>query len=135
MTEYTIDGKIYRAGALAALAGGEKITLRKDETGQVTGFDGDLDAVMIPLAEAITSLKDEDVEYIINACLEVTERKQAGGGWARLRSGGATMYSDLSLPVMLQITYYVIKDNLLGFFGALPSDSPLGALTRQAFHG
>lgn len=114
-------------GHLAGLVGG-KVTLKYDEGGTVTDIDGDIADLLAPLSNAVTSLSDEDVEYIINACLEATERKQAGGGWARLRVNGVTMFEGLSLPAMLQIAYYVIKDNLTDFFADLPSLSNLEGL-------
>ena len=141
--EFTIKGTVYRAGKLdaftqlhivrrltpcigklAALAGGN-VKLKYGEDGKVVDIDGDLDVVMTPLADAIIAMSDEDVEYVLNACLEATERKQAGGVWAALRVKGVTMFDGLTLPVLIQIAYYIIRENLADFFGELPSLSGL----------
>ncbi len=109
-------------GKLAGLANmaGSHIKLKKDAEGKVVDFEGDIAVILTPLTEAISALKDEDTEYILNACLEVTERKQAGNNWVPVRVNKTTMFSDISLPVMLQIAYYVIRENLTDFFSALP---------------
>ncbi|SBV95505.1 conserved hypothetical protein [uncultured delta proteobacterium] len=141
--EFTIKNNVYRTcpldafnqlhiarrltpclGPLAGLASAD-IELIKDEKGKVIDFKGDLGEIMTPLSNALSSLKDEDVEYILNACLAVTERKQAGNTWARLRVGNATMFDGITLPVMLQIAYHVIAENLTDFFDDLPSLSGL----------
>lgn len=112
-------------GKLAALAG-TGVKLKYGEDGKVEDMDGDLDAVLTPLANALTAMSDADVEYVLNACLEVTERRQAGGAWAALRVKGVTMFDGLTLPVLLQIAYHVVRENLTDFFGELPSLSGLG---------
>ena len=117
------------AGKLAALAGGG-VKLKYDANGKATDFDGDIAQALAPLSDAIAALKDEDVEYILNACLEATERKQAGGRWVPLRAGGTTMFDDLSLPVMIQIAYHTIKENLTDFFAGPPSLSGLEGFMR-----
>ena len=73
------------------------------------------------LAEVAGNLSDDDVEYVINACLDVTQIRD-GGGFAPLRAQGQTMYP-LELATLLQIAARVLQDNLSGFFAALPSVS------------
>lgn len=146
--DFTINKVVYRSGKLSAftqlhivrrltpcigkLAGlvGSEAKVVFDAEGNIAGFDGDMDAVIMPLADAITTLADEDVEYILNACLAVTERKQPGGAWARLRVGDASMFDGLTLPVMLQIAWHVITENLTDFFGELPSLSGLSGFLK-----
>jgi hypothetical protein len=152
--EFTIKGNVYRTGKLdaftqlhivrrltpcigklAALAGGS-VKLKYGDDGKVVDIDGDPDAVLTPLANAITAMSDEDVEYVFNACIEVTERKQAGGAWAALRVKGTTMFDGLTLPVLMQIAYYVVRENLTDFFGELPSLSgPEGFLKAKGLVG
>lgn len=136
--EFTIGENVYRAGkldafkqlhivrrltpclgGLASLAG-SKAKLKYDENGKVVDVDGDMAEVMEPLISAVTSLKDEDVEYILNACLEAAERKQTGGKWSPVRSNGVTMFGGIALPSMLAIAYHVIRENLTDFFKDLP---------------
>lgn len=138
--ELTINGHVYRTntlnafaqlhivrrltpslGKLAAIARGT-VTLRRDADGRVVDLEGDPARVLGPLAEAVTALSDEDVEYICNACLAVTERKNAGGTWAFVRVNGVTMFDGLTLPEMLQIVAQVVRENLTDFFDGLPPD-------------
>jgi len=144
--EFTIGKDVYRAGKLDAFKqlhiarrltpcigplvqlaaiDPEKFKVEKDAAGTVTKIDGDFNQVVGPLANAITALSDEDVEYVLNACLEVTERKQSGGKWAPLRVNDVTMFDGLTLPAMLQIAYHVILENIADFFSGLPSLSGL----------
>ena len=100
-------------GALAGLdraAAKGEAALGEEETARILRF----------LSTAAGALKDEDVEYICNACLSVTDRKQAGGNWARVRAGGATMF-EVTLPELLQIVTAVVVENMGDFFAALPS--------------
>lgn len=146
MLEFEIDGKSYRANKLnafkqlhivrrltpcvAGLAGFAdfKLKIIKDEEGKILGVDGDMGAALEPLVKAIAGLKDEDVEYIFNACLEVVERKQ-GNGWSFVRLNDATMF-DLSLPELLQISARVIMDNLAGFMNVQSSLSGMEEFLR-----
>ena len=151
--EYTIGKNIYRSGKLnafrqlhivrrltpclgklAALAG-SGVKIKRDAAGKVVDLEGDIDQVIGPLTTAVAAMKDDDVEYILNACLEVTERKQAGGRFVPIRSGSATMFDDLSLPAMIQIAYHVIKGNLQDFFAELPSLSALEGLLKSTSTG
>lgn len=133
MVEFKIGETLYRSGKLNAFTqlhivrrltpcltgltgfADTKLKIVKDDEGKVVGVDGDMGAALEPLTQAIVNLKDEDVEYIFNACLEVTERKQSGGGWARVRVNDTTMYDDLSLLDLFQIAGRVMMDNLAGF--------------------
>ena len=152
--DFTINKTVYRSGKLDAftqlhivrrltpcmgkLAGlaGNGVKLIRDDSGNFVDFEGDIEAAVMPLANALTALADEDVEYILNACLAVTERKQPGGAWARLRVGDTTMFDGLTLPMLIQIAYYVIMENLEDFFGELPSLSGLqGFLKAKGLSG
>ena len=76
----------------------------------------DQDVLLKGLADCVAGLKDEDVEYILNACLDAAERRNQGGGWA---------------PVLL-IAFHVIRHNLSGFFADLPSLSGLEGLVSRS---
>jgi hypothetical protein len=77
--------------------------------------------VALPIAEALAGLSDEQVNYIIIACLKVCYYKQ-DTGWARMTNGsGQIMNADLTLQDLLGVTVEVIKENLGGFF---PGDQP-----------
>ena len=73
---------------------------------------------LAPVTEG--ELPDADVDYILNACLDVTQIRQDTGGFARLRVNGVIMFP-LDLTMLLGIAAHVLKDNLSGFFADLPS--------------
>jgi len=129
MTELTIAGVAYRTGKLSAFQQMHIVRRITPCLGRLADAAG-REPLMSDIVAAIEPLKDEDVEYICNACLSVTERRQTGGGWAPLRVKEQTMY-DLSLPVMLQIAWAVIRENLSDFFSELPSGFSLEEMTAK----
>lgn len=81
-------------------------------------------AWLAPLAGTLADMPDEPLDYILNACLSVTERKQATGGWAKVQVEGALMFEDIDMAGMLTLAFNVLKHNLSGFFDALPQGLP-----------
>lgn len=75
-----------------------------------------------PLADIFSKMSNEDVSYVINACLAVCQRKQAGG-YSKVMANGAIMFSDIELDTMLGLTYAVIEENLARFFPTSQSAS------------
>ena len=73
-----------------------------------------------PIASVLASLPDADFEYIVNACLDVTELKQPDGGFAPVRVKGVVMFP-FDLSTLIGIVWNVLKGNLSGFFGDLGS--------------
>ena len=56
-----------------------------------------------PIASVLASLPDADFEYIVNACLDVTELEQPDGGFAPVRVKGVVMFPfDLSTLIGAQ---------------------------------
>jgi hypothetical protein len=83
-------------------------------------------ATMKGALDALGTLPDEQFDYIADHCLSVVKRKDAGI-WAAVSSpapggGRVIMYDDMDLAAIGVIVYNVLKRNLSGFFGALPSD-------------
>jgi hypothetical protein len=75
--------------------------------------------------DAISGLKDEDLQFIISTCLSVAS-KQDGKTWVRLTAtNGALMFEDMNLVEMLTICFHVVKANLAGFTRGLPSSLKL----------
>lgn len=76
-------------------------------------------AVLVPqIVHTLATMKDEDCDFIFDACLAVV-KVQRPEGWFPLTTpdGGTMMYHDLiELPEMLQLTAEVVKANLMGFF-------------------
>lgn len=129
--ETTINGATYRLGELppyqqfhiarrlapalwAMSASAEAVASSSEEDGVLSKFK--------PVADIIAKMSDEDSEYILSTCLSVVQRQQ-GNGWAQIKpdgSGKLFAFSDITLQVMMQLTFAVIKENLGSFFAALP---------------
>lgn len=136
MKEVIIQGITYRTGKLNAFAQMYIVKRAAPVLGKLQGLLQQADTarpetLVEPLGCAIGALPDESLEYICNACLDVCECRLAGGGWARVRQNGATMY-DLDLLTLLSLTAHTLQDNLAGFFLALPSLAPAGEETATA---
>lgn len=76
----------------------------------------------------LSSMPDEEAEYVILTCLSCVERK-SGPGWARVVADDALMFEDLTMAAMLTLTGHVLKDHFSGFFDALPGGIPGAART------
>lgn len=142
--EFTHNGHTYRAGRLnakqqlhvlrrlaplfsglmesGALARAKGVKKPEDIMAGLTGDD--VSGIFKALGDAVATLPDADVDYVLDTCLAGVERQQAGGGWAKVMSAGQLMFQDLDMAGMLQITWQVIQHNLTGFFGMLPQGSP-----------
>lgn len=108
-------------GELGSLADLQGAVSRKDEASLLV--------LAGALGRALASLRDEDADYILDACLDVVEVRQDGGaGWARLRANGVTMY-ELDLAQLMTVAARVIQSNMAGFMAALPG---LGSLAGGA---
>jgi hypothetical protein len=73
------------------------------------------------------ALPDEHFDYIIDHCLSVTKRREENGAWAAVSApapngGRSLMYRDIDLVTIGVIVFNVLRRNLSGFFGAVPSD-------------
>ena len=64
-----------------------------------------------PIASVLASLPDADFEYVVNACLDVTELKQPDGGFAPVRVKGVVMFP-FDLSTLIGIVWNVLKGNL-----------------------
>lgn len=83
------------------------------------------------ISEIIAKMPDEDVNYVIDACLSrVSRRKEGDTGWAKLWNSNAKalMFQDLSFPEMLMIAVQVIAGSLGNFMGGLLPTSRDGAV-------
>lgn len=129
MADFQINGQTYRtsrlpvftqfhiarrlAPVMAALA-----KAAADTGGALTP-----DAVLEPMAEALASMKDADVDYVLNACLSVTSRLNNSTAYSPVKVGNAIMFDDIGLPEMMQIAMQVVQDNLGNFLTAPPGGS------------
>lgn len=69
--------------------------------------------------DAVSKLPDDQLDYVIDACLDTVSRKD-GTQWSPIRRGGAMMY-DLDLYTQGAIVWHVVKGALDGFFASLPA--------------
>ena len=76
-------------------------------------------AAVNSFVDAVSKLPDDQLDYVIDACLDTVSRKD-GTQWSPIRRGGAMMY-DLDLYTQGAIVWHVVKGALDGFFGSLPA--------------
>ena len=122
-----IKGKTYRSGRMDARR--QFHVLRRlapllSGLTDLAALKADPLAAIGPLAETVAAMKDADMDYVLDACLEVTERKQTAGGWAKVMVGGSLMFEDLDMADMLRLAGAALQENMAGFFDALPQASP-----------
>jgi hypothetical protein len=81
-----------------------------------------------PLSEVLSKMSDEDVDYVLDACLSVCQRIQPNGQGAPVMArGGGMMFNDIDMGQMVQLTVHVIRENLSGFFPGATAESPPAA--------
>jgi hypothetical protein len=85
-------------------------------------------------ASALARVPDADCDYVLDRCMEATQRLSGTGNgaqpvWADVWNPRAArmMFEDINLPEMMQIASEVLRDNLGNFF----SMSPPQAVTTQ----
>lgn len=78
-----------------------------------------------PALNALSSMKDEDCDYVLDACLACAQRQSSAGvGWSPVFvKGGGMMFQDLDMMAMMQIASNVVAESFESFFLALPSTS------------
>ena len=128
MIEFEINGVQYRAQAMdarrqfhvarrlsAVLApSADAINGVKDSDSK-----GAFIAAVNSFVDAVSTLPDDQLDYVIDACLDTVSRKD-GTQWSPIRRGGAMMY-DLDLYTQGAIVWHVVKGALDGFFASLPA--------------
>lgn len=72
-----------------------------------------------PIADALSKMSDEDVDYVLDICLSACQRLQPNGQGAPVMArGGGMMFNDIDMPQMVQLSVKVIQENMSGFFPA-----------------
>ena len=116
--QFTIKDKTFDSGRLNAfqqLHVVRRLAPVTERLVALAGSAGDPEAFLGPLARTVGELPDADVDYILNACLDVTQIRQDTGGFGR------AIADTVDLDMLLGIAAHVLKDNLSGFFADLPS--------------
>lgn len=80
--------------------------------------DVSLDATSGALADALSTMKEEDVNYVLYSCLSVVKVVENGNSLVGLYDKNSKMlrYSDITMQTMLALAINVIQDNLGSFF-------------------
>lgn len=150
-TEFEVGGKRYRVGKLDAFKQlhlarkiGPIITkiapqfasMQPAET-EATGpvplptaqSLGDVIKLVDPVIQALSDLKEDDVNYIARLCLSVVQREEGVNSWIAPwnAAAGRLQFQDIELPELVEICVNVIQENLGRFLSANPLTS--GALT------
>ncbi|HTB46482.1 MAG TPA: hypothetical protein VK741_22870 [Acetobacteraceae bacterium] len=127
MLEFSLDDRLYRARKLTTFQQMHVLKRIGPIIGPMlalqTGADGSDPVVQVSrFLEALSGLKDEDMDFVIATCAGAVQRQQAGNGsgpvWSDIFSARAKafMFEDLdNLPTVLEITGKVLQDNLGGF--------------------
>lgn len=91
-----------------------------------------LSIFLAPVTRELALLSDADVDFILHACLDVTERRNAiGVGWSKVRQNGVLLdQDDGKFATRLAIAWNVISDNFQDMFASFGID--LQGLMRQA---
>lgn len=83
--------------------------------------------IMEIVSKAVNDLPEEDLDFIVKTCMGSLLLKQ-DRGWAAIYNEDAEdfQFDFITLPLMLQLTFRVIQENLGDFFpeGALTSSEP-----------
>jgi hypothetical protein len=89
---------------------------------QANGENQDLSnmsAALAPALEALSSMKDDDMEYVVGTCLSVVKRRGVGNAmfavWDAREKKFVQQFEDTGLQEMLQLTWEVIGANLGSF--------------------
>lgn len=78
--------------------------------------------VMGPLMDVVAKMPEDDVNYVIDRCLAVVQRRD-GEKWASvMHQSGQLMYQDIQMPTMMRLVVEVVMGNMGDFFF-----QPLGA--------
>ena len=74
---------------------------------------------LVPVADALSKLPDDEVEAVLFTLLGCVTRK-SGGGYAPIVAPGtkSLMFQDIELPLMLQLAGRALMHNLGNFFAA-----------------
>lgn len=127
MIEFEINGVQYRAQTMDARRQfhvarrlSSVLSPSADAINGVKDSDskGAFIAAVNSFVDAVSKLPDDQLDYVIDACLDTVSRKD-GSTWSPIRRGGAMMY-DLDLYTQGAIVYHVVRGALDGFFASLP---------------
>jgi hypothetical protein len=146
MREFRIGDHLYRARQMNARQQFHVARRLAPLVGQVAALSGLLagsqdsnalfDTMLMPFAQALSKVSDADCDYVLDACLSVTQRQSGANGsmvWSDVWNARAQrmQFEDIDdVGSMIQIASEVLQDNLGNFFstaGPTPASPPLAA--------
>lgn len=103
--------------AYVAAEGDEREQVRKN----IESMLEERDSIWNDFAEALHTLPDDDVTYIISECMNVVERQEREGdenSWCRVWDNVTKrpMYADIKLPALFAIVSAVLQSEFKDFF-------------------
>jgi hypothetical protein len=120
--------QLHLARKLAPLLTTFGVALEKRKmSGDETAF---LEMISGNFADALATMREEDVDFIIHTSLSVCARKQVVGVAAPvfspvvIKGSKELMFQDMDLAVLVQLTLEVIEENLGSFFTIAQPSSP-----------
>lgn len=81
-----------------------------------------------PVMEVVSKMTNEDVEYVVFACMRCVDR-MSGGRWAPLlaQDGRTLMFQDVEQAELIRLTIEVLRGNLVNFARGLSAGAPTSA--------
>ena len=83
--------------------------------GKTMNDEADMLSIMGTVSDVVAKMSNEDVEYVIYACLAVVRRRQ-GERFMPVMTGKSFQFQDIDMNAMMRLTVEVLKENLGGFF-------------------
>ncbi len=81
--------------------------------------------IVMPVSRELATLKDRDVDFIVNACMDVTEWRLPTGQWRAVRDTTAQLVAHTGndrFIVRLKVTWAVIGENFSEMFAGFGVD-------------
>lgn len=133
--QFHVSRRVAPLLASLGLSLGPEVLKRLREAEGPVGGELDIDSVLAaigPMANVLSSLSDEHVDYVFATCLGVVTRKQPKMGtrgedlWSPVMRDGRLMFGDVSMPAMIRLSIAVMSENLGDFWKELlgPPASP-----------
>lgn len=131
MAEFEVAGHTYRSGKMNAWTQIHVLRRAAPIVGPIQSLSTGAASgeAFVVLANAIASLSDDAMNYILENCLDVVERKQGEAGWAKIKVPNTQrfMFVDIGMREMLAIASHVMRDNYFELFQGGLSDWNGGA--------
>lgn len=145
-TELTVAGHKYQIGALnamqqfhvsrriAPLLATMGISFASVLKGRSLSVEEILPS-LAPVSQVLSSMSDEQTDYIFATCLSVVKRAELSGSkemWAPVASGALMQYQDIDMLAMIRLVIAVLQVNLEDFFKELLAQAESSGSSQDA---